>query len=173
MVNELTIRNAEPGDISLIGYLAHTIWPETYGEILSNDQLDYMLELIYSPSALRRQMMTEQHRFFIAELDNKPIGFASFGPLPEPNTFKLHKLYVLPGIQGKGIGKALVEFIVKELEPEKAQTLLLNVNRHNKAKTFYERLGFEIIKEEDIDIGNGYFMNDYVMALKLNRSSLG
>jgi ribosomal protein S18 acetylase RimI-like enzyme len=43
----------------------------------------------------------------------------------------------------------------------------VNVNRHNKALHFYEKYGFKIIREEDIDIGEGYFMNDYVMELKL------
>jgi diamine N-acetyltransferase len=169
MKNELTIRKAGPDDINLIGYLAHTIWPGAYGNILSAEQLKYMLDLIYSPAALRRQMTTDQHNFYIAELGDEPIGFASYGALSEQNSFKLHKLYVLPGTQGKGIGKALIDFIIKQLQPLGAKKLLLNVNRHNKAKNFYEKLGFTVIKEEDIDIGNGYFMNDYVMMKSLNR----
>jgi ribosomal protein S18 acetylase RimI-like enzyme len=48
-----------------------------------------------------------------------------------------------------------------------AKALQLQVNRFNKAKEFYEKLGFTVIKTADFDIGNGYFMNDYVMEKKL------
>jgi len=43
--------------------------------------------------------------------------------------------------------------------------LLLQVNRDNNANGFYEKHGFTILKEIDLAIGNGYFMNDYVMEL--------
>jgi ribosomal protein S18 acetylase RimI-like enzyme len=49
------------------------------------------------------------------------------------------------------------------MKTQGATTLQLNVNRNNPAKIFYEKLGFAVLNEEDIDIGNGYFMNDYVM----------
>ena len=42
----------------------------------------------------------------------------------------------------------------------------LNVNRHNQAQEFYKKLGFKIIREEDVPVGQ-YFMNDYVMRLNL------
>ena len=48
-----------------------------------------------------------------------------------------------------------------------ATSLQLQVNRDNAAKSFYEKLGFVILKEADFDIGNGYFMRDYVMEKKL------
>ena len=41
--------------------------------------------------------------------------------------------------------------------------LTLNVNRFNKAIDFYLKNGFKIIKEENIEIGNGFLMEDYVM----------
>jgi hypothetical protein len=44
--------------------------------------------------------------------------------------------------------------------------VFLNVNKYNKAKFFYEKLGFTITKEEVIDIGNDYVMDDYVMGIK-------
>jgi diamine N-acetyltransferase len=163
MENELDIRPAEIDDISTIGYLAYQIWPLAYKEFLSLDQLQYMLNKFYSPTALRQQMIKDHHRFFIAELDEEPAGFASFSPGSEPGVFKLHKLYVQLNTQGKGIGKALLDAVIAEIIALKANTIRLNVNRHNKAKLFYENQQFAVIKEEDTDIGGGYFMNDYVM----------
>ena len=166
MENELLIRKAGTGDINTIGYLAQEVWPATYQEILSAEQIAYMMDLFYSPSSLQHQM--EKHTFLIAEMDEEPVGFASFSALAEPGIYKLHKLYVKTGIQGRGLGRALISYIVEEIGTLGAKALDLNVNRSNKAKSFYEKLGFEVIREEDIDIGNGYWMIDFVMRLKFD-----
>lgn len=163
----LEIRFAEREDINTIGYLAHEIWPKAYAEILTPEQLSYMLDLLYKPTALNQQM-NQQHVFVLAELDEEPSGFASFSEI-EKGIFKLHKLYVLPGLQGKGVGRALLDFVTSECIGRGGSTLLLNVNRNNKAITFYKKEGFEVVREEDIDIGNGYQMNDFVMSKTLIR----
>ena len=125
-----------------------------------------MLNLFYSPASLRKQMVEEQHQFLIVEQDEEEaIGFASWSPAAEPGVYKLHKLYVLPGQQGKGLGRALLQYIFEAIKPEGATTLRLNVNRYNKARQFYEKMGFSVVKEEDVAIGNNYFMNDYVMEI--------
>jgi GNAT superfamily N-acetyltransferase len=165
MDETLLIRPADLDDINTIGFLAQQIWPDTYGGILPPEQLKYMLKLIYSPRSLRRQMVDERHQFLIVEQTEEPIGFASWSVTSEPGIFKLHKLYVLPGRQGKGLGKTLLQFIFETIRPEGATRLRLNVNRFNKARQFYERMGFAVVGEEDIDIGHGYFMNDFIMEI--------
>ena len=159
----LTIREAGTGDIDTIRAMTYQVWPQTYREILTPGQADYMLHMMYSPEALRQQMEAG-HKFLIVESEGAPAAFASFAPY-QPGVFKLHKIYILPGQQGKGIGSLLIGHIVSLIKPLGAHTLQLNVNRHNKARLFYERIGFTIAAEEDIDIGNGYFMNDYIMEL--------
>lgn len=149
-------------DINTIGYLAQQIWPDTYGKILSQEQLTYMLDLFYNPTALLRQMQEDKHQFIIVEQEEEAIGFAAWGPA-QPGMAKLHKLYVAPATQGKGLGRLMLDFIYNALREEGVSRLRLNVNRHNKAQRFYEKLGFAVIGEEDIDIGNGYYMNDFIM----------
>lgn len=163
MDTTLSIRFADLEDINTIGFLAQQIWPDTYGNIVGAEQLQYMLNLFYSPASLRRQMREDQHHFLMVEQEEEPIGFASWSSTPEPGVYKLHKLYVLPGNQGKGMGKAMLNFIVENIQPQGATALRLNVNRYNKARQFYERMGFAVIREEDVAIGNHYFMNDFVM----------
>ncbi|MBV9963820.1 MAG: GNAT family N-acetyltransferase [Parafilimonas sp.] len=164
-MSDIKIREAAVNDISTIHQLAHEIWPTTYSEILSNDQLQYMLELIYSQSSLQKQF-NEGHHFLIVEEDKQPIAFADYSLLKD-GVYKLHKIYVLPNQQGKGIGKLLIEYVIKKVKVNNGSALVLNVNRNNKAKQVYEHFGFKVISEEDIDIGEGYFMNDYIMSLPL------
>ncbi|HVS96698.1 MAG TPA: GNAT family N-acetyltransferase [Puia sp.] len=166
MDEPVSIRPADLDDINTIGFLAQQTWPDTYGKILSSEQLRYMMQLFYSPTSLRRQMVDEHHRFIIVEQGEEAIGFASWAKVHgEPKVVKLHKIYFLPRQQGKGLGRSVLQFVFGEIRPEGARTLRLNVNRFNKAREFYERIGFTVIKEEDVPIGNGYFMNDYVMEM--------
>jgi ribosomal protein S18 acetylase RimI-like enzyme len=167
MSDVLVIRTAEAEDINSIGYLAYQIWPSAYKDILNFEQLHYMLQYFYSPEALRDQMLKKHHVFLLAETeDEEPIGFASFSQA-QKGIFKLHKLYVLPGLQNMNVGRSLLECVLEECIVEGADKLQLNVNRNNKAVSFYEKLGFKIIKEEDVDIGNGYLQEDYVMEKNL------
>lgn len=164
----LTLRKADTKDIPIIRALTFAIWPQTYGHILTKGQLDYMLEMMYSPASLEQQMLKQQHNFIIAYEDEQPVGFASYSTKDNNTTaYKLHKIYVLTSMQGKGTGKKILDYIIHAIQPAGAQTLELNVNRYNPAKKFYEKMGFTVLKTEDIDIGNGYFMNDYVMGKKL------
>lgn len=162
----MTIRPAYAHDIPLIRDLAIRIWPTAYGRIISAEQITYMLEMMYSEKSLAAQMQ-EGIRFIIAYDGVEPVGFAAFG-LQEPGICKLHKLYVLPQQQGKGTGALLIR-TVEEMAGEKEASLLqLNVNRLNPAVGFYEKIGFSIVEEQDLDIGQGFQMNDYLMAKPLN-----
>jgi len=165
MEPSISFRFADLDDINTIGFLAQQIWPVTYGEIVPAVQLEYMLKLFYSPVSLRKQMTEDKHRFLMVEEGDEAVGFASWAPTEEPGVFKLHKLYVLTGRQGKGRGKAMLHFIFDEIRAQGAKVLRLNVNRYNEARQFYEKMGFSVVREEDVAIGNDYFMNDYVMEV--------
>lgn len=167
MSEVLMIRTAGLDDINAIGFLAYQVWPVTYKDILNFEQLHYMLQHFYSPDALKNQMVSKQHTFLIAEVeDDEPVGFASYSEI-EKGTFKLHKLYVLPATQGRNIGRTLLEVVEEECREAGAKKMVINVNRYNKAKTFYERLGYKVIGEEDIDLGNGVKQEDLVLAKEL------
>jgi len=120
---------------------------------------------MYSDASLQQQIENGD-QFIVAYEEEQPVAFASYGAIKnEPGIYKLHKIYILPSQQGKGIGKKLIDYITRAIAP--ATAIKLNVNRNNKAISFYKNAGFKIIDEADIDIGNGYFMNDYIMQLDL------
>lgn len=154
-------------DLKIIAEIAHKTWPLTYSEILSPAQLEYMLDAFYSDSALRDNIEKGQE-FILAKEADIVLGFASFEHYyEEGNTTKIHKIYILPETQGKGIGKLLIDSMTQFAKENHSTTLLLNVNRFNKALTFYQKLGFEIIQEIDIELEFGYLMEDYVMGKEI------
>lgn len=162
-----TISEATIEDFEAIRRIAHTTWPVAYGEILSKAQLDYMLEKMYSDAALLGNL-NKGHHFVLVKEDSVCLGFASYEHhfLNEKCT-RLHKIYLLPETQGKGLGKMLLERIVALAKENHSERISLNVNRFNKAFDFYKKMGFEVVAEEDLDIGNGYLMEDYKMELKI------
>lgn len=164
------ITPATAADIPTIRALAHATWPATFGDILSPGQIAYMLDLMYSAESLETQMTARGHRFLVARADGEPVGYASYEVgYQAPDVAKLHKLYVRPDQQGLGVGLALITAVRQAAAQGGQRTLTLNVNRHNRAIQFYERQGFTVAGEEDIDIGNGFYMNDVIMTLRLER----
>lgn len=159
------IRDADVGDIHIIQRIARETWPHAYGDILSHEQLVYMLDALYSETALQKLIESKQQRFLLLIENNTPVAFAAYG-LWDAQVYKLNKLYILPGQQGKGYGRALVEEVIVRARNHQATKLLLNVNRHNKAVDFYKKIGFNILKKEDIPIGE-FWMNDYVMEIEI------
>ena len=164
----ITISEAKAENIKTIQEITYTTWPITYGKILSEEQLDYMLDLFYSDEALNNQLDKKEQLFYMISEDETTLGFIGIEHhyKNEPVT-RIHKIYLLPETQGKGIGKKVIVEIQKLALENNSSSLSLNVNRFNSALSFYKKIGFEVIDEVNIDIGNGYLMEDYVMGKKL------
>jgi ribosomal protein S18 acetylase RimI-like enzyme len=155
-------------ELILIQKIAHQTWPSTFAGLLSEAQIAYMLNWMYDLKMLESQV-EKGHNFFVAEEQGDAIGFAGFelNHLEGPKA-KLHKLYLLPSSQGKGVGKVLLLEVAKRAREAGQKSMVLNVNKYNKkAIDFYLALGFVTIRQEVNDIGSGYVMDDDVMELSL------
>lgn len=162
------IRPATIQDVAVIQELANATWWDTYESIVGAEQVRFMLDAFYSTEVITSQIQSGAQTFILLYEGETPKGFAAYSPRSEdPAVYKLHKLYCLPSEQGKGFGRALIAAVEQAVLASGHHILDLNVNRHNKARAFYEKLGFSVVREEDIKIGNGYEMNDYVMRKEL------
>ena len=163
------IRKATLEDIELINRLAWIVFPHTYKNLLTPGQIDFMMDWMYSPTNLKKQMTEDGHIYYLAFEGNEPAGYLSIQPEAE-HIYHLQKIYVLPSFQGTKLGKLVFQQAIdgiKGLHPEPCQ-MRLNVNRYNtKAVEFYQRMGMKKIFEGDFDIGHGYLMTDYIMALDI------
>lgn len=155
-------------DIPTIQEISSIVWPVTFSSILSQEQIVYMMDMMYSTESLTRQMEEDQHNYvLIKDEENNYLGYLSY-QLNIDNTYtKIHKIYVLPDLQRKGVGRALVGYAADMAKAQGNKILTLNVNRYNKALGFYEHLGFSIAETVDINIGNGFLMEDYVLSMSL------
>lgn len=161
----LTIRTIGSSELHLVTELSAQIWPISYKEIITQEQIKYMLNTMYSQQALE-QNQSDGHVFLIAELDGKPVGYAGYQPhYPRLDFSKLHKLYVLPETQHSGVGGALFNEVVRFSKNQHCNHLILQVNKHNPALQFYYKKGMYIQEEAVFDIGHGFVMDDYIMRL--------
>ena len=187
------IEKASGEDIMCIHDMAQVVFRHTYREILSPEQMEYMMDWMYSPANLQKQL-DEGHVYYIAYRDGKPCGYVSVQPegIADDGSllFHLQKIYVLPSEQGHGLGRALFDHAVAHvreavLAREAAHVqevaggcteecvegcgarIELNVNRNNPSIGFYHHLGLHILRQGDFHIGNGYYMNDYIMGLEV------
>ncbi len=162
----LEVRHLSKEELWQVRELALQIFPVTYQEIVEPEQIDYMMDLFYTPENLRKQYESGQ-TFLIIYTEGKPSGYASYTPLNENGEYKLNKIYVDTRQQGKGLGKNLINEVISLVGNAGGKSLQLNVNRFNKAVGFYKSMGFVVKKEELLDIGKGYFMDDYVMEISI------
>ena len=163
-MTEIQITRAGLTDRDFIRSVSERTWPSTYGHIISQEQIDFMLEWMYSDDSLATQMNTGCS-FYIANMNRSDIGFCSVSE--EDGAHKLNKLYVLPTAQGTGAGIALLNKCIEVAKASGSSSLFLQVNKQNSAYSFYLKHGFIKEAEFKFDIGNGFFMDDYLMRLKI------
>ncbi|MDB5271875.1 MAG: family N-acetyltransferase, partial [Chitinophagaceae bacterium] len=137
------ILDATENDFPIIRQIAENTWPQTFGSILSEAQIAYMLDMMYSIDALKNQVKEKQHRFILAKEDNHYLGYASYELHHKGSAqTKIHKIYTLPESQRKSVGKSLIAHITEQSRQSGDRSLSLNVNRNNPAVLFYEKIGF-------------------------------
>ncbi|MFM7473989.1 MAG: GNAT family N-acetyltransferase [Crocinitomicaceae bacterium] len=151
-------------DLEIVSDLAYKIWPVVYKNMISQDQISYMLNWKYSRETLQNAHISGDY-FYAYYREEEAVGFIHLQPNHE--VLKLQKIYILPEFQKKGIGREFINFCNIFCQQNNFKELELQVNRENPAVFFYLKNGFSIFKEEDFDIGNGYYMNDYIMKKEI------
>lgn len=170
---DVVIKRAGQLELQVIHDMAEVVFRQTYRSILSPDQMDYMMEWMYSLPNLQKQV-AHGHTYYVAWAGDKPLGYVSVRKdcIEKDGTevWHLEKIYVMPAAQGSGLGYKLLETARQHVIDNKSALkarIELNVNRNNPAVGFYKHQGLTILRQGDFPIGNGYYMNDYIMGLDI------
>lgn len=150
-------------EIPTVQNLAREIWEEHYIKILSQEQINYMLDLFYSTNKIQSEI--EEGISWEMLLDeDKPIGYLVCKI--ESEKLYISKIYLKAETRGKGLGKFLLNRAIELAKQNDKTSIYLNVNKYNTDSiSFYERNGFMKIDEGVFDIGNGYVMDDFILEL--------
>ena len=163
MIEFVRLENDEK-EIERMSAMATAIVREHFDPLIGKEQNDYMLSLFQTPGAIASQL-AEGYRYYFVRKDGEDIGFTAF--YPKQDAMYLSKFYLYRQERAKGYAHAMMKFVESETRKEGLQAVELNVNRFNSAVKVYEKLGFEIIREEKNEIGHGFIMDDYVFRKRL------
>lgn len=158
-----------PGNIPLIQTLAKDIWNEHYPGIISKEQIDYMLNVMYATKRIEEEMKLGVV-YMLIKVNNAPAGYLSYFHEKADNRVKVDKIYLKKEFHGRGIGQQMLDHVYKKCVQMNIPSLYLNVNKKNeKAIRAYERFGFVKSGEINKDVGEGFFMDDFVMTCAVTR----
>jgi ribosomal protein S18 acetylase RimI-like enzyme len=168
MHTAFSLRPLEARDFEAVAALAHEIWLAHYITIITAAQIEYMLSGRFSEENLRRYMNSSERWMDVLECDQALAGYTSYSLTSDPGEVKLEQLYLLPQLHGRGFGKQMLEYVERAARRQGATRLVLQVHKRNdKALAFYRRASFTVREEAVFDVGQGYVMDDYVMAKEL------
>ena len=152
-----------PEELVRVRNIADVIWPETFKDILSPEQICYMMQMMYAPEVMSREQ-SDGYSFNIILADGRDAGYVVYSAYGDDGTAKLHKVYLLKEFHRQGIGQKMLEYACSRCREQGFTSVLLAVNKQNlPAQKAYLRHGFVMEKAVKCDIGHGFFMDDYLM----------
>lgn len=161
-MNFKELKNGDEKGICEMSEMASSIVREHYDPIIGKEQNDYMLEMFQSESAIKNQLESGYRYYFVCD-DGRTVGFTAF--YPRDGFMYLSKLYLYKDERGKGYSRKMLDFVVSKAKEENLKGIELNVNKRNDAVDIYEHLGLHVDRLEKNDIGNGFYMDDFVYRL--------
>ena len=166
----MKLRKATQKDIPLIQEIAEKSWRAHYPSIITQEQIDYMLNMMYSEVELTKHFNNPNYHYYLLGDESSFSGIMGFELHVEPNTTKLHRIYLLEEAKGKGLGKMALDFLKEEIQKHENERIILNVNKQNPSYHFYIAQDFKVYDEIVLEIGNGYVMDDYLMEWDKNHT---
>ncbi|HJV89711.1 MAG TPA: GNAT family N-acetyltransferase [Holophagaceae bacterium] len=165
---ERTLDPLTASDFPLVAQLADRIWRSHYATIVPLAQIDYMLAGRYTPERLATYLDSGQRWMHVLRTGNEAVGYCSHALAEQPGEMKLEQLYLLPGLHGRGLGGYMLDRVEAHARSLGCTSLMLQVNKGNTSSiAVYRKRGFNVREAAVFDIGNGFVMDDYVMAKAL------
>ena len=148
-------------DIQTVAALAKEIWHEHFTPIIGIQQVEYMLQNLQSAGPITRQI-ADGYEYFLLDEDGVKIGYSAVHA--EDDALFLSKLYLRSTSRGNGYASRVLRFYIRLCRQRGLNRIWLTCNRFNTGTLeVYRHLGFQTVREEKAEIGNGYFMDDYIM----------
>lgn len=165
----MQFKKVEKNDLSSVKRLskfAAGIVKKHFDPIIGPEQNDYMIEKFQSVESIIEQLKEGYQYYFVQADQGEDLGFLAF--FPKDEEIYLSKFYLKEEARGQGLSRKMLNFVIKAAKKEKLDYISLNVNKNNSAVKAYEKLGFKKVGERKKDIGNGFYMDDYVFEYKID-----
>ena len=146
---------------------AKEIWNEYFLSIITQEQIDYMVEMFQSYDAIKKAMQEEHYTYFLAYEQGRIIGYCGVKPCEDGRLF-LSKLYLEKAQRGKGYASILLHQAIDFAKEQGLHAIYLTCNKYNAhSLAVYQKKGFYQIDAVQTDIGKGFIMDDYILQKDL------
>lgn len=161
-MNTLEIKPAKTdGEIQDIANLAAEIWHEHFTSIIGKDQVNYMVDKFQSYPALKEQI-ENGYEYFKVYSGHTFAGYT--GIHQEDGTLFLSKLYIKKASRGQHLSTDVFHYLRELCRERGLSKIWLTCNKYNaNTLNIYNHWGFVVTREQKADIGNGYFMDDFIL----------
>ncbi len=162
----VTVRIATSSDIKILKDLANELVPASFKGVLTTQQIDMMLDKLYSQQALQDALDAGKD-YFIASIDGRDVGVVSI-IRQGPSLFLMQKIYMYKECVGQGVGTALLtkvkEFVRSKVTPA---TVELIINAHNPELGFYIKNGLTKVRDTGLDMDD-FYISEEVYSMTIN-----
>lgn len=163
---DIEIEKIKDNELEEFLSFASDIWQEYFTFLLSNEQIDYMVDMFFAPEHIKHQVQNENYEYYFCKIRGEKIGF--IGLQIQQDSIFLSKLYLKKSSRGKGFASEMMQFVFDRAKSTGKQRLWLTCNKHNEhSLDVYKAKGWKIIDEQVADIGRGYVMDDYILEYKI------
>lgn len=160
--------------IETVCQIADEVWHQHFTPIIGAAQVEYMLDQFQSVPAVTHQLTEEGYRYWLIvpaqqTRDDLPAGYVAARADANEGALFLSKLYLRRAYRGRGYASAAIRFLTALCERERLSNIWLTVNRDNtETIAKYYSMGFQKAREQKTDIGSGFYMDDFIMEMKLH-----
>ena len=120
-----------------------------YNDAILNTTAVYTYEVQRLEDRIAWLQQKEQDGFpvFVYEEDGEVIGFTTYGPFRPWPAYKYtveHSIYVHPAHQGKGVGKTLLQHVIKDMNSKGYMTVVAGIDADNQGSIeMHQKQGFQ------------------------------
>lgn len=163
------IRLAKESDAETFGNIHVESWKAAYKDIIPDEYLSNMNPNKRAQRLLQGLSNQTESQYYVADNNNTIIGNLIIGKYDgDDNIGEVGAIYLLPDFWGKGYGKFMMDFALKELKNIGYNTIVLWVLEDNlRARRFYEKAGFVPSGEKKkINIGKSLIEIKYTYTVR-------
>ena len=172
-VMDLKIRYATEDDAALIADISRQTFYETFSPVNKKADMDIFMNVQFTKGRLMLEVGQPGNIFLLAYHNEDIAGYVKLRDTRLPkglnskNAMEIARIYAMPAMIGKGVGKALMQKSIEIAVEKKKDTIWLGVWKSNKkAIDFYKSWGFTIFGECDFLLGND-LQKDWLMKKEL------
>ncbi|MCJ2543522.1 GNAT family N-acetyltransferase [Thermostichus vulcanus] len=138
---QIEIRPVENSDSAALLHILEVVFAEYPGCVLDLEEVPELLQPATAFAHLGGSL-------WVAQQEEQVVGCVGMVPTETPERMELKKLYTLPRVRGKGLGRRLIEQVEAEARHQQAKYVhLWTDTRFTTAHRVYERLGYARLPE--------------------------